>query len=139
MPGIGKRISAAIAVPGVVGLLIGVGVSNSNADDSKNTKPQNTQPAPQLPLAAPGEFGKTQEQLRRAMESFAKNPNDPAARKMLDEALAGVMKGMPGDFPGIANPAHGHDRPRLGVRLEPMSPSVANKRAWTKGSSSLAC
>lgn len=133
MSGIGKRIGAAVAALGVGALFVGIGVSMSNADEPKTPKPQNPRPAPQLPFAAPGEFGKGQEQLRRAMELWAKDPNDPAARKMLDEALAEMMKGTPGGLPGFVNPARAPERPRLGVRLAPLSPIVADQLSLDKG------
>ena len=64
---------------GVAALFVGVGVTLSRADEPKPPKPQNTQPGQQPSFAVPGELGKTQEQLQRAMESLAKDPNDPAA------------------------------------------------------------
>ncbi|MCE9565763.1 MAG: PDZ domain-containing protein [Planctomycetes bacterium] len=131
---IGKRIVAAVTVLGAAALCVGIGVSLSSADEPKAPKPQTVQPAPQLPFAAPGELGKAQDQLRRAMESLAKGPNDPAARKMLNEAWVEMMKGLPvGGLPGLVNPATVPERPRLGVRLEPLTPLVTDQLGLEKG------
>jgi len=68
------------------------------------------------------------------MEMLSKDPNDSAARKMLEEAWAGMMKGLPvGGFPGFVNPTHAPERPRLGVRLEPLSPLVIDQLGLDKG------
>jgi len=128
---IGKRIAAAVTVLGAAALCVGIGVSLSAADEPKAPKPQNVQPAPQLPF---GELGKAQDQLRRAMESLAKDPNDPAARKMLEDAWSEIMKSLPiGGFPGIVNPDRAPERPRLGVRLEPLTPLVTDQLGLEKG------
>jgi len=119
-------------VLGAAALSIALGVSMSNADEPKTPKPQNAPPAPQLPFAVPGEFGKAQDQLRRAMEALAQDPNDPAARKMLAEGWAEMMKGMPGGLPGAATPAHA-SRHRLGVQLQPLSPLVRDQLSLDKG------
>ncbi|MDY3560018.1 PDZ domain-containing protein [Gemmata sp. JC673] len=125
---LGTRTVAA-GVLAAAALSVGIGVSLSNADEPKAPKPQ------RAPLATPGEFGQAQDQLRRAMEALAKDPNDPAARKLLDEAWGGMMKGFPagpGGLPGLANPALA-TRPRLGVQLEPLAPIVSDQLGLDAG------
>ncbi|QJW96309.1 S1C family serine protease [Frigoriglobus tundricola] len=135
MSGLGKRIVAAGTVIGTAAMVVTIGVSVSSGDEPKAPKPQNTQPAPQLPFAVPdpGEFGKTQEQFRRALESMTKNPNDPASRKMLNDLWVEMMKGLPGGLPGFVNPARAPERPRLGVRIEPLAPVVADQLGLDAG------
>ncbi|MDY3553684.1 PDZ domain-containing protein [Gemmata sp. JC717] len=125
---LGTRTVAA-GVLAAAALSVGIGVSLSNADEPKAPKPQ------RAPLATPGEFGQAQDQLRRAMEALAKDPNDPAARKLLDEAWGGMIKGFPvgpGGLPGLVNPAHAA-RPRLGVQLEPLAPIVSDQLGLDAG------
>jgi len=125
----GKRIGAAVAAIGVA-TLFGAGVSTAGADEPKSPKPQSKQPAPVPQI---GEFGKAQEKLMRAMELLARNPSDPAARKMMDEAFDEMMKGMSGGLPEVTFPALAHERPRLGVRLAPLAESAADQLSLKNG------
>ena len=140
MSGIGTRTVAAAVVFGAAALLVGVGVSLSSADEPKTAQPpappvpKNFPPA--LPFAGPGadsgELAKAQEQLRRAMETLMKAPNDAAAREQLDAASRALMKALAGGAewapgPGFVNPARVPGRARLGVQLAPLSPTLSDQ------------
>jgi hypothetical protein len=135
MSGLGKRIVAAATVICAAAMVVTVGVSLSNADEPKAPKPQGAPPAPPLPFAAPdpAEFGQTQDRFRRALESVTRNPNDPSSWKAVNDLWAEVMKGVPGGFPAFVSPARGPERPRLGVRLEPLAPIVAEQLGLSAG------
>jgi len=80
----------------------------------------------------PAAIQKAQDQMRKAIELMIQNPNDPDARKLMDEAREMMLKAMVGGrggfAPGLVLPDIGRvpdfggvripDRFRLGVRME---------------------
>lgn len=83
---------------------------------------------------------KAQEQMRKALESLIQNPNDPDARKIMEEAREAMMKAMLGGRGGFGPailPELGRmpdlgvgrfpDRVRLGVRMERVAPVTAEQ------------
>jgi membrane-associated protease RseP (regulator of RpoE activity) len=157
MSGIRKRMTVTIAAFAVAALFIALGVSMSSADEPQKPAPAPTAPPRLNPPAVPqtpngegfnsADFQKAQDQMLKAMEALAKDPNDAAARKMMAEAQEMMMKALNGgvhgfmlpgvDFPQHGFPQHGigrsHERGRLGVMLEPVSPIVADQLGLESG------
>ncbi|MFM8275343.1 MAG: S1C family serine protease, partial [Gemmata sp.] len=84
-----------------------------------------------------GAFQKAMDVRMRALELLKKNPRDPEARRLLNEADELMLKALlPGgrgallpllDVPGLPDAGRAPERPRLGVRLEKVSPIVAEQ------------
>lgn len=138
MSAVRKRITTA-AVLAVAALIVAAGVSMSSADEPKAPKPS---VRPRLDHSLPfpdgtvnsSDLQKAQEQMFRAMEALAKNPNDAEARKQMDEAQQTMMKVLNGGFPGAGVPnARTRERARLGVRLEPLTPLVTDQLGLEPG------
>lgn len=85
---------------------------------------------------------KAQDQMRKALELLVNNPNDPDAKKLMDEAREMMLKAMVGGnggvgpgaliLPGIdripeLGGARAPDRFRLGVRMERVTPITADQ------------
>ncbi len=137
MSGIRIRTGAAGAVLGSAALALALGFSMSHADEPKAPKPPTPEALPKegkSPFSA--DLKKAQEQMFRAVEALAKDPNDAEARKQLDEARAALMKALASGANEIPRPGPGFlgfglgrasDRARLGVQLEPLTPLVADQ------------
>lgn len=140
----GKKSAAATMIM-AAGLCVAVGVSMSIADEPKTphqpATPQIDPPALPRLFAERGIFNsaevqKAQEQMRHAMETLSKNPNDAEARKQLGEVQQTLMSALGGNFANDSLPllrGGRHERPRLGVRLEPVTPLVSDQLGLEQG------
>jgi membrane-associated protease RseP (regulator of RpoE activity) len=136
------RVVAAVAVLGAAALSVASAVSMTHADEPKAPTPRPQ--APSGPRAVPGgaalpgdDFQKAQDQLLRAMEGLANDPTGAEARKRVEEAQRALMAALGGGLPphGLAFPHADRplERPRLGVRLEPLSPLVTDQLGLEPG------
>ncbi|MFO0824484.1 MAG: PDZ domain-containing protein [Gemmataceae bacterium] len=98
------------------------------------------QPFPVRPVVRPGvnpaDIQKAQDLMRKAVELRLKNPDDPEAQKLLDEARELMLKAIAGGgigMPDIEFPAPAVNRPRLGIRMERLTPVVMEQLGLEAG------
>jgi C-terminal processing protease CtpA/Prc len=87
----------------------------------------------------PADIQKAQDLMRKALEMRLKNPDDPEALKLLDEARELMLKAIAGGglggigMPDIEFPAPAANRPRLGIRMERLTPVVMEQLGLEAG------
>ena len=105
---------------------------NPNPFQGPGRRPAFVQPI--LPGAAvdPAAVQKAQEMMRKAAETLQNNPNDPEARRLMQQAQEMLLKAMlagGGGIPPLGGMdfGRGQDRVRLGVRLERVTELAADQ------------
>lgn len=105
-------------------------------------QPFPVQPFPVRPGVNAADIQKAQDLMRKALEMRLKDPNDPEALKLMKEAQEMLLKAVAGaglggiappdfEFPNI--PVQPVQRPRLGIRMERLTPVVMEQLGLEAG------